>query len=59
MILFNNKNIEGLGENMFLHARELAVPDKDGLTIRIKSPIPNHMMNAFKLFKLPTNIFGS
>ena len=56
---FNNKNIEGLGENMFLHARELAVPDKDGLTIRIKSPIPNHMMNAFKLFKLPTNIFGS
>ena len=59
LVNFNNKNIEGLSENMFLHARELAVPDKDGLTIRIKSPIPNHMINAFKLLKLPKNILVS
>ena len=59
LVNFNNKNIEGLSENMFLHARELAVPDKDGLTIRIKSPIPNHMINAFKLLKLPNNILVS
>ena len=59
LVNFNNKNIEGLSENMFLHARELAVPDKDGLTIRIKSPIPDHMINAFKLLKLPKNILVS
>ena len=58
LVNFNNKNIEGLDESMFLHARELAVPDKDGLTIRIKSPIPDHMINAFKLIKLPKNILG-
>jgi len=58
LVNFNNKNIEGLDESMFLHARELAVPDKDGLTIRIKSPIPDHMINAFKLLKLPKNILG-
>jgi 23S rRNA pseudouridine955/2504/2580 synthase len=54
----NNYGIEGLGKNMFLHAKELALPDKDGLTIRIKSPIPNHMLHAFDLLKLPKNIFN-
>ena len=54
--LSNKNNIEGLGEKMFLHARELGVPDKDGLTIRIKAPLPSHMINACKVLKLPISL---
>ena len=51
-----NFNIEGLEEEMFLHAKELGVPDIDGVTIRIKCPMPNHMINACKLLNLPKNL---
>ena len=51
-----NFNIEGLEEEMFLHAKELGVPDIDGITIRIKCPMPNHMINACKLLNLQKTI---
>ena len=41
---------------MQLHAREIGVPDRDGITIRIKAPIPEHMLNIFDAIKLPKNI---
>ena len=43
---------------MQLHAREIGVPDRDGITIRIKAPIPEHMLNIFDAIKLPKNILN-
>ncbi|MBH88372.1 MAG: hypothetical protein CMJ12_04335 [Pelagibacterales bacterium] len=54
--LVKNFNIKGLEDKMFLHAKELGVPDKDGITIRIKCPMPSHMMSACKLFNLPKKL---
>lgn len=50
-------NIAGLEKEMFLHAKELGIPDIDGITIRVKCPIPNHMISACKLFNLPKNLW--
>ena len=36
-------------ENMFLHAKELGVPDLEGITIRIKAPFPSYMTKLFSL----------
>ena len=35
--------------NMCLHAREVGVPDPEGITIRIKAPIPSHILKIFNI----------
>ena len=48
----NNKNYENIKMfcyNMHLHAKEVGVPDLEGITIRIKAPIPSHMLKIFQL----------
>ncbi len=54
--LVKNYSIKGLEEKMFLHAKELGVPDIDGITIRIRCPMPSHMKSACKLLNLPNNL---
>ena len=34
---------------MFLHAKEVGVPDLEGITIRIKAPFPSYMTKVFSL----------
>jgi len=52
------KDLNVFSANMQLHAREIGVPDRDGITIRIKAPIPEHMLNIFDAIKLPKNILN-
>ena len=35
--------------NMCLHAREVGVPDLEGITIRIKAPFPSHILKIFNI----------
>ena len=35
--------------NMCLHAREVGVPDLEGITIRIKAPFPSHILKIFNV----------
>ena len=35
--------------NMCLHAREVGVPDLEGITIRIQAPFPSHILKIFNI----------
>ena len=43
------EEIKNFSSNMYLHAKEIGVPDSDGLTVRIQAPIPSHMLKIFEL----------
>jgi hypothetical protein len=43
---------------MQLHAREIGIPDMEGITLRIKAPIPKHMLNIFEVLKLSKDILN-
>ena len=53
------KDLESFSKYMQLHAREIGVPDIEGLTIRIKAPIPDHMLYVFDVLELSKDIVNS
>ena len=55
----NLKYLDIFPQNMQLHAREISVPDSEGLSIRIKASIPNHMLKVFDILKLSEDKIGS
>jgi 23S rRNA pseudouridine955/2504/2580 synthase len=52
------KNLYQFSFNMHLHAREIGVPDIEGITLRIKAPIPDHMLDIVEALKLSKDILN-
>ena len=52
------KNLYQFSSNMQLHAREISVPDIEGITLRIKAPIPDHMLDVIEALKLSKDILN-
>ena len=52
------KHLYKFSSNMQLHAREIGIPDIEGITLRIKAPIPKHMLNIFEVLKLSKDILN-
>ena len=52
------KSLYQFSSNMHLHAREIGVPDIEGITLRIKAPIPDHMLDIVEALKLSKDILN-
>jgi len=52
------KSLYQFSSNMHLHAREIGVPDIEGITLRIKAPIPDHMLDIVEALKLSNDILN-
>ena len=52
------KNLYQFSSNMKLHAREIGIPDIEGITLRIKAPIPEHMLKIMEVLKLSKDILN-
>ena len=52
------KHLHQFSSNMQLHAREIGIPDIEGITLRIKAPIPEHMLNIMEVLKLSKDILN-
>lgn len=52
------KNLYQFSSNMKLHAREIGIPDIEGITLRIKAPIPEHMLKIMEALKLSKDILN-
>jgi 23S rRNA pseudouridine955/2504/2580 synthase len=44
----NTALVDGLGEQLHLHARQIAFPHPDGGTLRVEAALPAHMAATFK-----------
>lgn len=49
-------SLNKLTSNFHLHAREIGIPDVEGLTIRITAPIPIHMKEVLNMLNISNSI---